>query len=146
MGLTKGESLVSEEALCLKGIMDEPVTWEYVMLLSEADLIDFFALLQEPSLAKYVHDSPHRWRLYGGFVAGAVQVAWLVVIALLRRRFGSGVEEERVVIQLPPPSVIKKRKKRAYRRRLSTTTIAVPTMRGAASTSVPAEAREAGSA
>jgi hypothetical protein len=146
MGLTKGESLVSEEALCLKGVMDEPVSWEYVMLLTEADLVDFFALLREPDLAKYVHDSPDRWRLYAGFVIGGVQIAWRALNALLRRRFGSAAPEERAVIQLPPPALMKDRKKRkksAYRRRLGTTTIAAPTMGGQSPTNEPAESLSA---
>jgi len=144
MGLTSGESLVSEKALCLKGVMDAPVSWEYVMLLTEADLADFFGLLREPGLARYIHSSPNRWRLYSGFVKGALQIAWLVTTAALRRRFGRAVPEERVVIQLPPPYVVKKAKrKRAYRRRLSTTTIAAPTMGGGSSTSEPTEALDA---
>jgi hypothetical protein len=149
MGLTRGESLVSEEALCLKGVMDEPVSWEYVMLLTEADLGDFFDLLREPDLAKYVHASPNRWRLYAGFVMGGVQIATRALTALLRQRFGSAVPEEKVVIQLPPPSVLKdrkKRKKRAYRRRLSTTTLAAPTMGGQSPASGSSEALEAGGA
>jgi hypothetical protein len=126
MGLTKGESMVSEDALCLKGVMEAPVEWEYVMLLDEADLIDFFALLQEPRLAKYVHSSPNKWKLYRGFVVGGVQVAWRALKALLR----GGESEARVTIQLPPPSAIKdkkkKRKKVLYKRRLSTTNLDAP--------------------
>ncbi|MBW2275137.1 MAG: hypothetical protein JRG96_17860 [Deltaproteobacteria bacterium] len=129
MGLTEGESSVSEDALCLKGVMEAPVSWEYVMLLDEADLIDFFALLQEPRLAAYVHSSPNRWKLYAGFVVGGVQIAWLAIQALLRRSFGGAAQEERLVIQLPPPSVArdKKKKKVLYKRRLDTTNLKAPT-------------------
>jgi hypothetical protein len=147
MGLTSGESLVSEEALCLKGVMDEPVSWEYVMLLTEADLADFFDLLREPSLARYVHASPNRWRLYSGLIRGALKITWLVVTAAVRQRFGWAVAEERVVIQLPPPYMVKKakktKKKPAYRRRLSTTTLAAPTMGRGPSTRESADALEA---
>lgn len=130
MGLTAGESLVSEEALCLKGIMEEPVSWEYVMLLDEADIADFFAILQEPSLAKYIHSSPNRWHLYAGMAKGGAQVAWRAIVAMSKRSFGSEVQEERVVIQLPPPSMVKKKRKKKvlYRRRLGTTTLEAPTM------------------
>jgi hypothetical protein len=136
MGLTDGESSVSEDALCLKGVMEAPVEWEYIMLLTEDDLVDFFALLQEPSLATYIHSSPNRWKLYLGFVLGGVQLAGLVVAALLGRAFGSVKQEERLAIQLPPPSMIKgrkKRKKKLYRRRLSTTTLEAPSMAGSMS-------------
>ena len=146
IGLTRGESLLSEEAICLKGTMDEPVSWEYVMLLTTSDLMDFFTLLKEPEIARYIHASPNRWRLYAGFIAGGVRIACLALVAAIRHRFG-GPAAERVVIQLPPPSVIKKRKKRrAYRRRLSTTTLAAPTMGGPASSSDSVAALEAGGA
>jgi len=143
--LSRGESLVGEEALCLKGIMEEPVSWEYVMLLDDADLVDFFALLREPGLARYIHSSPGRWKLYAGLVTGGAQIAWLASLALLKRSFGDGVQEERVVIQLPPPSAVKKKsKKRAlYRRRLNTTTLEAPTMTPSSS---PVPALKAGRA
>ncbi|MCP3986549.1 MAG: hypothetical protein GY723_19370 [bacterium] len=127
MQLSGGESLVSEEALCLKGTMEEPVSWEYVMLIDESDLVDFVAILQEPNLAKYIHASPNRWHLYTGLVMGAVQVAIRVFGAFWKRRFGSEPLEEKVVIELPPPSMLKKKRKKAlYRRRLTTTTLAAP--------------------
>jgi hypothetical protein len=130
MGLSKGESLVSEDALCVKGVMEEPVSWEYVMLLDETDIDDFFAILQEPSLASYIHGSPDRWHLYAGLVKGGAQIAWRVIVVMWNGRFGNLVQEERVAIQLPPPSVIKKRKKKKvlYRRRLSTTSLQAPSM------------------
>jgi hypothetical protein len=136
MGLSNGESLVSEDALCLRGIMEEPVSWEYVMLLDEADIKDFFALLQEPGLAKYVHSSPNRWRLYAGLVKGGAQIAWRAIVFALTSKFGSEAQQEKVLIQLPPPSTItkKKKKKALYRRRLSTTTLKAPTMTPASST------------
>jgi hypothetical protein len=136
LGLTNGESLVSEEALCLKGVMEEPVSWEYVMLIDETDIVDFLAILQEPTLAKYIHSSPNRWHLYAGLVGGGVQIAWRVIGAIWKRSFGSAVQEEKLVIQLPPPSMLKKkkRKKTLYRRRLSTTTLAAPRMAPLAST------------
>jgi hypothetical protein len=133
MELSKGESLVSEDALCVKGIMDAPVSWEYVMLLDEADIKDFFALLQEPGFARYVHNSPNRWHLYAGLVMGGLQIAWRAVIAILQSKFGGVSHEEKAVIQLPPPSAIRKKtkknvKKILYRRRLKTTTLKAPSM------------------
>jgi hypothetical protein len=126
MGLTDGESSLSDDSLVLTGVMEAPVSWEYVMLLDEADLIDFFALLQEPNLARYVHSSPNKWSLYAGFVAGGVQIVWLAIKALLRGRSS----EARQVIQLPPPSAVKdkkkKKKKVLYKRRLATTSLDAP--------------------
>jgi len=136
MGLTKGEVLLSEDALCLQGVMEEPVPWEYVMLLDEADIRDFFALLSEPGLAKFIHSSPNRWSLYAGLVKGGGQIAWRAIVAILKRSFGDQAQEERLVIQLPPPSAVKKKKKKKvlYRRKLKTTTLKAPTMTPASST------------
>ncbi len=148
LGLTQGESLLSEEALCLKGVMEEPVSWEYVMLLDETDMVDFVAILQEPTLAKYIHSSPNRWHLYAGLVKGGAQIAWRAIRMIWRRRFGNAVQEEKVVIQLPPPSMVKKKRKKKvlYRRRLSTTTLAAPTPTPLRSTGESAEALGAGPA
>jgi hypothetical protein len=147
MGLSGGESLLSMEALCLRGTMKEPVSWEYVMLLEEPDVGDFFALLREPELARFIHASPDRWRLYAGFVVGAAQVAWLVLKAAVRRRSGRIGSGERPAIQLPPPYVIEKRKKRtAYRRRLSTTAVETPAMRGVPATDESGTLQRAGGA
>jgi hypothetical protein len=135
LGLSRGESVLSAEALCLRGTMEEPVSWEYVMLLEESDVGDFFTLLREPELARFIHASPDRWRLYAGFLVGAAQVGWLVLKAAVRRRSRGIASGERVVIQLPPPYVIEKRKKKTtYRRRLSTTAVEAPAMHGVPAT------------
>lgn len=135
LGLARGESVLSVDALCLRGTMEEPVSWEYVMLLEESDMGDFFALLREPELARFIHASPDRWRLYAGFLVGAAQVAWLVLKAAVGRHSGRIASSERAVIQLPPPYVIEKRKKKTtYRRRLSTTAVEAPAMRGVPAT------------
>ena len=150
MQLSQGESLVSEEALCLKGLMEEPVSWEYVMLLDEADINDFFAILQEPALAKYIHNSPNRWRLYAGLVKGGAQIAWRAILAFVKHRFSNAPPEERIAIQLPPPSVVKKKKKKLkkvlYRRRLKTTTLQAPSMRPDAEANRPVATFWAGQA
>ncbi len=142
MALSKGESTVSEDAVCLRGVMEEPVSWEYVMLLDEADINDFFALLQEPGLARYVHASPNRWSLYAGLIKGGAQIAWRALVAAFGK--GEGASLERVTVELPPPSAIAKKKKQKkkvlYRRRLSTTTLKAPTMTPSASADAPAEA------
>ncbi len=147
LGLSKGESSLSTEALCLRGNMEEPVSWEYVMLLEEPDVGDFFALLREPELARFIHASPNRWRLYAGFVVGAAQVAWLVLKAAVLRRSGRIGSRDRVAIQLPPPYLIEKHKKKtAYRRRLSTTAVEAPAMRGVSATDESGALQRAGGA
>jgi hypothetical protein len=148
MGLSSGESMMSEDSLCLKGIMDEPVSWEYVMLLDEDDLNDFFAILQEPSLARYIHRSPNRWRLYAGLAKGGVQIASRVIASLLKSAFGNAPQAEKVVIELPPPAAVKKKKTKIvlYRRKLSTTTLKAPSMTPGVSIDVSTGAFKAGQA
>ncbi len=134
MAFSKGEAIVAEDGLCVRGIMDAPVSWEYVMLLEETDLRDFFALLQEPSFARYVHNSPNRWSIYAQFVMGGIQIGLGALVTITKSKLGAGAPGEKAVIQIPPPSAIRKKtkkkveKKVLYRRRLSTTTLKAPTM------------------
>jgi hypothetical protein len=116
--LTEGEPLNSEGTLCLRGNMEEPVSWEYVMKLTEEDLVDFFMLLKDPSVADYIFDSDNRWKLYGGMISGGVQLGVKLVIEFLRHLIGRGQVDEDVAIQIPPPSE-RKLKKRKVKRRLS---------------------------
>jgi len=147
LSLAKGESLPSEGTVCLRGTMEEPVSWEYVMKLDGDDLVDFFLLLKGPTMADYLYDSPHRWQVYKQMVVGGVQLGLRVMGALLRRALGREVELEDVAIEVPPPSVRKKKRaekavaagaatptpekpkeRKPLRRRLSTSTTTAPTM------------------
>jgi len=153
LSLAKGESLPSEGTVCLRGTMEEPVSWEYVMKLDGDDIVDFFLLLEGPTMADYLYDSPHRWQLYKQMVVGGVQLGLRVIGALLRRALGREVELQDVAIEVPPPSVRKKKQaakavaaeagaaagaatpapekpkeRKPLRRRLSTSTTTAPTM------------------
>jgi hypothetical protein len=123
--LTKGETLRSEGTLCLRGNMEEPVSWEYVMKLADDDLVDFFGLLKEPAIADFLHASPHRWQLYRDMLGGGIQLGVLVVTEILSKLLGRAQEDEDVVIQVPPPTE-RKRKKGPVRRRLGSKTTAAP--------------------
>jgi hypothetical protein len=116
--LTDGEPLHSEGTLCLRGNMEEPVSWEYVMKLTEEDLVDFFTLLKDPTVADFIFESDNRWKLYGGMIAGGVQLGVKIVTELLRGVLGRAQVDEDVAIQIPPPSE-RKLKKRKVKRRLS---------------------------
>jgi hypothetical protein len=116
--LTKGEPLHSEGTLCLRGNMEEPVSWEYVMKLTEEDLVDFFMLLRDPVVADYIFESDNRWKLYGGMITGGVQLGTKIVVELLRNALGRAEVDEDVPIQIPPPSE-RKLTKRKVKRRLS---------------------------
>ena len=116
--LTEGEPLHSEGTLCLRGNMEEPVSWEYVMKLTEEDLVDFFLLLKDPAVADFMFDSDNRWKLYGGMIAGGFQLGVRIVTELLRNVLGRAQVDEDVAIQIPPPSE-RKLTKRKVKRRLS---------------------------
>jgi len=125
--LTKGESLKSEETLCLRGNMEEPVSWEYIMKLDADDLVDFFGLLREPSVADFVFDSPNRWELYRGMLFGGLRLGVLVVTEVLRKLLRRSQVDEDMAIPVPPPSVRKpKRKRGPVRRRLGSRALAAP--------------------
>ena len=118
LALTESEPLKSEGMLYLRGRMEEPVSWEYIMRLSEDDMLDFFALLKEPAVADHLFESPNRWRLYREMVVGGLRLALLVLAASVRRLLGREEQEEEVVIQVPP--VPERRSRRPGRRRLGT--------------------------
>ncbi|MBW2314208.1 MAG: hypothetical protein JRH10_08460 [Deltaproteobacteria bacterium] len=133
LSLAKGESLPSEGTVCLRGTMEEPVSWEYIMKLTGDDIIDFFALLKGPTMADYLFDSPHRWQLYKSMVVGGIRLGVLLVVAAARRILGREVEMQEVSIEVPPPSVRKKKtakktKQRPLRRRLSAHSTEAPAM------------------
>ena len=114
--LSKSESIKSGDMLYLKGQMEAPVSWEYIMSLKEDDILDFFSLLEDPAVADYLYTSPNRWRLYGGMIVGGLALAWAVVVSLLSSWLSRAAPEEEVLIQVPPPTV--RRRDRPVRRRL----------------------------
>jgi len=121
--LSKGEALAGDDLFYLKGQMEAPVSWEYIMPLRDDDLVDFLALLREPALARYVHAAPGRWKLYIGMLAGGLHLAALIVGALLRQALGRGPVQAVTTLQIPPPS---ERKRVKRRRRLGSKTTRAP--------------------
>ena len=139
LSLTDSEPLKSEGMLYLKGRMEEPVSWEYIMSLSEDDMVDFFTLLKEPAVADHLFESPNRWRIYRDMVIGGLRLAFLVLAAGLRRLLGREAQEEEVAIQVPP--VPERRRKRPGRRRLGSKASSAPTAE--ADSEEPTETRSA---
>ena len=126
LSLTASEPLESQRTLCLRGRMEEPVSWEYIMRLGEDDLADFFALLKEPAVAETLYRSPNRRRLYARLIRGGLQLALLVLAAALRKAFGRDTHKEEVVIQVPPPT--ERKRGRTIRRRLGSKKTASPAL------------------
>ena len=114
--LGKGEAHPGADHLYVKGQVEAPVSWEYIMALRGEDFVDFFALLRDPAMADFVYSSPDRWRLLGGMITGGIKVGYRVAIAALRLAFGKSVTGELVELELPPPSV--RKRKRTVRGRL----------------------------
>jgi hypothetical protein len=139
LSLTESEPLKSEGMLYLKGRMEEPVSWEYIMSLSEDDMVDFFTLLKEPAVADHLFESPNRWRIYRDMVVGGLKLAFLVLAAGLRRLLGREAQEEEVAIQVPP--VPERRRKRPGRRRLGSKASSTP--KAEADPEDPSETRSA---
>lgn len=116
MRLSGATTVKSGDKLYLSGTMDEPMTWDYIVVLDNDDLVDFVGLLGERTFAEYLWRSPDRWKLYATLVrrGGAFVVALLA--GIVRRRRGAPAPVE-PTIEVPPP---RDRTKRATvsRRRL----------------------------
>lgn len=112
--LSAGEALNGGDKLYVRGRMEAPVSWEYIMRLRTDDLADFFELLRDPVLVDYVYGSPERWRLIRGMIIGGLQLAGLVFAAALRQRFAGDAVQRAVELELPPA----RERKRATGRRL----------------------------
>lgn len=117
--LSKGETVRSGDSLYVKGTMEAPVDWDYIMPLKGHDIVDFFDLLRDPTIPRYIHSSPHRWKLYGAMIFQGLYLAAAVVFAGAKQAFGGNKVEEHIAIEVPPPSFMKqkKRKKAAARAR-----------------------------
>jgi len=124
--LSQGESIKSGDTLYVKGQMEPPILWEYIMPMQGGDIEDFLALLKDPALTDYIYQSPKRWKIVGTMMWGGLVLLAMVVVGAVRQTLGQVPAEENVVIEVPPPSVRKKNKKRTTRRRLGSKTISAP--------------------
>lgn len=143
--LNKGTTVRSSGMLYLSGQMEAPVDWEYIMPLDEEDIVDFMALLRDPSLADYVATHPRKWQIYGGMIVGGLQLASAVVKEIVQS-WGAEPEPEAAPIQVPPPIERKKKgaKKRPARRRLGSKTLTAPSAATPASDDAPKAEAAAG--
>ena len=123
--LSKGETIVSGDKLYLQGQMEAPVSWEYIILLHDEDLADFFALLRDPAMADYVYRMPGRWRLLANIAVGGLKVVCLMLAAGLSQAFGKDLRAGEVELEMPPPSV--KKRTRTVRARLGSKRLSMTT-------------------
>jgi len=132
--LGAGEAIDGGDKLYVKGQMEAPVSWEYIMRLRVDDLAEFFELLRDPALIDYVYASSERWSLIRGMIVGGLQLAGLVFAAALRQLFASNPATQAVELELPPARV--RERKRKGERRLSSRR-RVPAPAGISATSLP---------
>lgn len=144
--LAESDVTKSGDVLYLRGTMEEPITWDYIMRLRSDDVAEFMALLRDPRVADFVWDSPQRWQLFRRLLGGGLVLVWLVLVAFARSFFVRGAVEEPEV-QLPPP-IERKRpatRERRTRRRLTSTDarLSVTGERTGPRSAPPAEAQAA---
>lgn len=121
--LGKGAAHPGADHLYVKGRVEAPVSWEYIVALRGGDFVDFFALLRDPAMADAIYRAPDRWRLLRGMVAAGIHVGALVVVTVVRLALGRSVTGDRVELELPPPS--ERKRKRAVRGRLGSKPISM---------------------
>ena len=116
--LGNGEAQKGINQLYVKGQVEAPIDWEYIIELREEDMADFFGLLRDPAMADYIYQAPDRWRLLARMVVGGLAVAYLLLAAALAQVFGKDLGGEEVELELPPPSVRTRTRTRTVRKRL----------------------------
>lgn len=117
--LSKGETIKSGDSLYVKGQMEAPVDWEYIMPMQGDDIVDFLDLLSDPAIARYIHASPDRWQLYWAMISQGLLLAASVAVAGLKHAFGGADAREELPIEVPPPSQMKQKKRKAAARKAS---------------------------
>ncbi len=113
--LGKSETTKSGAFLYVKGEMEEPVSWDYIMPLEGSDLVDFLALLRERQVAEFLYRSPNRRRLYATLLFGGLRFLGLLLRQVVKGMLSPAPEEP--TIQVPPPTE-RKRRSAGPRRRL----------------------------
>ncbi|MCZ7530159.1 MAG: hypothetical protein M5U31_07305 [Acidimicrobiia bacterium] len=111
--LSDGEAIKSGDRLYVKGQTEEPVSWDYIMPLRGADFVEFVTLLREPTVVRYLYQSPNRWRLYLTLLVGGVRFLGLLLRQSVTGRRVPAPEEP--TIEVPPPRVRKRRRLDARR-------------------------------
>jgi hypothetical protein len=144
--LSKGEQIAGRDFLYVKGQMEKPVDWEYIMPMKGEDIADFMGLLKEPAMADYVFHSPDRWKVIGSMVVGGLELAVQVAKTVWQNAQGESAPLEDVVLEVPPPSYRKKKgAKRKVRGRLGgAKTVAAPSAGPALDDEEAAKAASAG--
>jgi|GEM_PF-3514217 len=101
--LRSGDPVKSGDLLYVRGSTEEPVVWDYAMMLASSDLVEFVTLLREPTIARFLYRSPRRWHLYFALATGALRFLGLLVAQSLRQAIVSSTTPEPVIV-IPPPS------------------------------------------
>lgn len=101
--LRNGDSVKSGDLLYVRGSTEEPVVWDYAMMLASSDLIEFVTLLRHPAIAKFLYRSPRRWHIYLALVIGAFRFLGLLIAQSVRQLFPSSQPPEPTIV-IPPPS------------------------------------------
>lgn len=101
--LVNGDSVKSGDLLYVRGSTEEPVVWDYAMMLASTDLVEFVTLLRDPAIAKFLYRSPRRWHIYLALGIGGFRFLGLLIAQTVRRMFSSSQPPEPTIV-IPPPS------------------------------------------
>ncbi len=113
--LADGTTVKSGENLYISGTMTEPMTWDYIIVLTGDDIAEFVGLLGERSFAEYLWRSPDRWKIYRSLLTQGLHLVALLVRGAIDARRGVPLPEE-PTIQVPPPRDRSKRSAVSRRR------------------------------
>jgi len=99
--LRNAKVIKSGNLLYLKGDLEEPVSWDYIMPIDSADLGEFLGLLGQPEVAEFLYRSPQRGRLYLSLAKGGLRFVGLLVARIIKDVRAPGPEEPTIAV--PPP-------------------------------------------
>lgn len=102
MRLSESKTVKSGDRIYLSGTMQEPLAWDYIVVLDGDDLVDFVGILGERRLAEYLWKSPDRWKIYRALLVRGLRFVVLVLREALRDRRGAPLPDEPTVV-VPPP-------------------------------------------
>lgn len=81
LNLGEGVPKASSDGLLIKGTIKEPVWWDYLITMTEQDVIDVLQVAVTKETVAYLQSVEHPWAVFGKLVVAAVRFFMLWMVA-----------------------------------------------------------------